>query len=47
MRKIAIIGCGINGIGCAIALAESGYDVHIFDKKKPDYLARLFKEIYL
>tara|TARA_X000000950_G_scaffold136444_1_gene169634 strand:+ start:10031 stop:11104 length:1074 start_codon:yes stop_codon:yes gene_type:complete len=35
MRKIAIIGCGINGIGCAIALAESGYDVHIFDKKKP------------
>lgn len=35
MRKIAIIGCGINGVGCAIALAESGYDVHIFDKKEP------------
>ncbi len=31
--KIAVIGCGINGISCAISLAERGHTIHIYEKK--------------
>ncbi len=31
--KIAVIGCGINGISCAISLAERGHKIDIYEKK--------------
>ena len=31
--KIAVIGCGINGISCAISLADRGHTIHIYEKK--------------
>ena len=29
--KIAVIGCGINGISCAISLAERGHTIHLIN----------------
>ena len=31
--KIAVIGCGINGISCALSLAERGHTIYIYEKK--------------
>tara|TARA_B100000925_G_scaffold291549_1_gene280038 strand:- start:5496 stop:6596 length:1101 start_codon:yes stop_codon:yes gene_type:complete len=31
-KSVAIIGCGINGIGTALAFSEKGYQVKIFEK---------------
>lgn len=32
VKSVAIIGCGINGIGTALAFSEKGYQVKIFEK---------------
>ena len=33
-RKIAVLGAGPSGLGCAAELAQLGYEVTVFDKKK-------------
>ncbi|MEJ0024120.1 MAG: FAD-dependent oxidoreductase [Alphaproteobacteria bacterium] len=30
--RIAIIGCGVGGMGAAIALARDGHEINLFDR---------------
>ena len=34
-KSVAIIGCGINGIGTALAFSEKGYQVKILKREGP------------
>jgi dihydropyrimidine dehydrogenase (NAD+) subunit PreT len=39
-KKVAVIGAGPSGLGCAFELAKLGYQVDVFDKGKPGGVPR-------
>ena len=45
MKKIVIVGSGINGLVAANYLAKEKYDVTIIEKKKP-YRRCMYKRLY-
>ena len=33
-RKVAILGGGVAGVGCAIALKQAGFDVRVYERRE-------------
>lgn len=45
-KKIAVVGAGPSGLGCAFELAKYGYKVNVFDKGKPGGVPRNSIPVY-